>query len=129
MGPAVDELVARLQRFGLLDDEILAEDVDAVILAVRRVGHGALLANLKVGVAFRGLLLRPHNMLLTIGLDMALNVQRLDRFLLLAQFDDASVDLHNLAGWLVSSLSLLGAGTGLSLRQVGPLVHKGAIRG
>ena len=118
-----------MQRFGLLDDEILAEDVDAVILAVRRVGHGALLANRKAGVAFRGLLLRPHNMLLTIGLDMALNVQRLDRFLLLAQFDDASVDLHNLAGWLVSSLSLLAAGTDLSLRQVRPLVHKGTIRG
>ena len=68
-------------------------------------------------------------MLLTIGLDVALNVQRLDRFLFLAQFDDSSIDLHNLAGRLVSSLSLLAAGTDLSLRQVRPLVHKGAIRG
>lgn len=127
MWPAVDELVTRLQRFGLLDDEILAEDVDTVILAVRRVGHGALLANRKAGIAFRNLLLRTHNMFLTISLDMALNVQRLDRFLLLAQFDDSSVDLHNLAGWLVSSLSLLAAGTDLSLRQVRPLIHKGAI--
>ena len=48
-------------------------------------------------VTFISLLLRPHDMLLTIGLDVALNVQRLDRFLFLAQFDDSSIDLHNLA--------------------------------
>ena len=97
MGPAIYELVTRLQRFGLFDDEILTEDVDTVILAVRRVGHRALLSNRKARVSFR-VLLRPQHVLLTIGLDMALNVQLLDRFLLLAEFDDARVDLHNLAG-------------------------------
>ena len=55
-----------------------------------------MLANRKARVSFR-VLLRPQHMLLTISLDVALNIQLLDRFLLLAEFDDARVDLHNLA--------------------------------
>ena len=47
---------------------------------------------------------RPHNLLLPIRLHVALDIEHFNRFFLLAEFDDASIDLGNLTRWLVDDI-------------------------
>ena len=64
---------------------------------------------------------------LSVRLDVPLDIQHLDRFLLLAEFYHAGIYHQGLSGELIDELWLLPAWTYLCLSQVGPLIHKSAI--
>ena len=64
---------------------------------------------------------------LPIGLDVPFDIQHLDRFLFLAEFDYAGIYHQGLPRDLIDELWLLPAWTYLGLSQVGPLIHKSSI--